>query len=133
MKVKIRRIGNSLGIILPKDTLTLLGLKEGNEIELGTKTKQINLTLGKRYDKLITPDFGGEIAENLNKLEGKKFKCDMCGVKSSLVNFRGYKHSGGLKDKKGVKWWVYYPCPNPECGYDWSIHKIEKRSIVKKS
>lgn len=45
MKVKIRKIGNSLGILLPKDTLTLLGLKDGDEIDLETKSKQIELTL----------------------------------------------------------------------------------------
>ena len=47
MKVKIRKIGNSLGILLPKDTLTLLGLEAGDEIELETKTKQIELILKK--------------------------------------------------------------------------------------
>jgi len=45
MDVKIRRIGNSLGILLPKDTLTLLGLKENDEVEITPKTKQINLIL----------------------------------------------------------------------------------------
>ena len=48
MKAKIRKIGNSLGILLPKDTLTLLGLKDGDEIELETKSKEINLTLKKK-------------------------------------------------------------------------------------
>jgi len=48
MKTKIRRIGNSLGIILPKDTLTLLRLKEGDLIELNTKNKQLELLLTKQ-------------------------------------------------------------------------------------
>ena len=47
MKVKIRKIGNSLGILLPKDTLTLMGLKDGDEIEFETKQKQIELILQK--------------------------------------------------------------------------------------
>ena len=47
MKVKIRKIGNSLGIILPKDVLTLLGLKEGDSIELNPKKKEIELILKK--------------------------------------------------------------------------------------
>jgi putative addiction module antidote len=47
MKVKIRKIGNSLGILLPKDTLTLFGLKDGDEIELNPKNKQIELVLKK--------------------------------------------------------------------------------------
>ncbi|MFH1224230.1 MAG: AbrB/MazE/SpoVT family DNA-binding domain-containing protein [Candidatus Diapherotrites archaeon] len=47
MKVKIRKIGNSLGILLPKDTLTLLGLKDGDELELEPKNKQIELVLRK--------------------------------------------------------------------------------------
>jgi len=48
MKSKIRQIGNSLGIILPNDILRLLGLKAGDEIELDTKNKEINLTLKKQ-------------------------------------------------------------------------------------
>jgi putative addiction module antidote len=48
MKVKIRRIGNSLGIILPKDILNLLELKENDEIEMNTKTKEIELKLSKK-------------------------------------------------------------------------------------
>lgn len=47
MKVRIRQIGNSLGILLPKDLLTVMGLKDGDEIELETKNKQIELTLKK--------------------------------------------------------------------------------------
>jgi len=47
MKVKIRKIGNSLGILIPKDTLNLLHLKDGDEIELETRTKQIELILRK--------------------------------------------------------------------------------------
>jgi putative addiction module antidote len=47
MKVKIRKIGNSLGILIPKDALTLLHLKEGDEIDLESRTKQIELTLRK--------------------------------------------------------------------------------------
>jgi len=47
MKVKIRKIGNSLGIILPRDILTLLDLKENDEIEINTKNKQIELILKK--------------------------------------------------------------------------------------
>lgn len=45
VKVKIRQIGNSYGIILPKDTLTILGLKQGDEIDLSFKNKQIELLL----------------------------------------------------------------------------------------
>ncbi|TAL48053.1 AbrB/MazE/SpoVT family DNA-binding domain-containing protein [archaeon] len=47
MKAKVRKLGNSLGIILPKDVLDLLGLKENNEIEIELKGKQIELILKK--------------------------------------------------------------------------------------
>ena len=47
MEVKIRKIGNSLGILLPKDTLNLVGLKEGDSIKIETKNKQIDLVLKK--------------------------------------------------------------------------------------
>jgi antitoxin component of MazEF toxin-antitoxin module len=48
MKTKIRKIGNSFGILLPKDILSILGLKENNEIEIDTKGKQIELILKKQ-------------------------------------------------------------------------------------
>jgi len=47
MKAKIRRVGNSLGIILPKDVLDLLKLKVNDEIEITAKSKQIELILRK--------------------------------------------------------------------------------------
>jgi putative addiction module antidote len=47
MKVKIRKIGNSFGILLPKDILALLKLKENDEIDLETKGNQIDLILKK--------------------------------------------------------------------------------------
>lgn len=45
MKTKIRKLGNSLCIILPKDVLNLFNLKENDEIEVETKNKQIELIL----------------------------------------------------------------------------------------
>ena len=35
MKIPLRRIGNSLGVILPKATLEAWGVGEGDELELG--------------------------------------------------------------------------------------------------
>lgn len=48
MKAKIRKLGNSLGIILPKDVLDVFGLKENDEIEIDAKEKQIELVLKKK-------------------------------------------------------------------------------------
>ncbi len=47
MRVKLRKIGNSLGILIPKDTLTLLHLKEGDDIGFETKVNQIEIILKK--------------------------------------------------------------------------------------
>jgi len=47
MKVKIRKLGNSLGVILPKDVLDIMNIKENDEIEIVTKSKQIELILKK--------------------------------------------------------------------------------------
>lgn len=46
-KVKIRRVGNSLGIILPKDLLDLIGLSDGDEIQLDLEQKSIDIKLKK--------------------------------------------------------------------------------------
>jgi len=48
MKIKIRRIGSSLGILIPKDVLSLMHLNEGDELEFEGKTKQIDITLRKK-------------------------------------------------------------------------------------
>ena len=47
MKVKIRRIGNGVGFLIPKNILTLMHLKEGDDIALEPKTKTIELTFNK--------------------------------------------------------------------------------------
>jgi len=37
MKLQVRRIGNSLGIIVPKDALQAWGVGEGDHLELGER------------------------------------------------------------------------------------------------
>jgi siroheme synthase len=48
MEGKIQKIGNSLGFILPKGTLDLMGLKEGDPITFDTKEEEINMILKKK-------------------------------------------------------------------------------------
>ena len=47
MKAKIRKLGNSLGIILPKDILDIMGLKDGDDVEVEAKGKEIEIILRK--------------------------------------------------------------------------------------
>lgn len=35
MKIRVRRVGNSLGVLMPKTTLDAWGVGEGDELELG--------------------------------------------------------------------------------------------------
>ncbi len=44
-KVKIRKIGNSMGIILPKDVLDLMKLSEGDEIEIDLEEGTLHIVL----------------------------------------------------------------------------------------
>lgn len=37
MNVTLRKIGNSVGVIIPKDVLDRLGLKEGDELNLESR------------------------------------------------------------------------------------------------
>lgn len=48
MEAKVRRIGNSMGVILPMDVLNLMGLKEGDAISVTSKTKEVVLTIRKK-------------------------------------------------------------------------------------
>ena len=47
MEAKIRKIGNSLGLILPKDVLDILGLKDGDNVKVNAKNKSVTLVLEK--------------------------------------------------------------------------------------
>lgn len=46
-KVEIRRVGNSLGIILPKNVLDLMGLSDGDEIQIGVANNSVQVLLKK--------------------------------------------------------------------------------------
>lgn len=48
MITKIRKFGNSHGILLPADLIQMLNLKEGDTIELVQQNQTINLTLTKK-------------------------------------------------------------------------------------
>lgn len=50
MEAKLRRIGNSLGIIIPKDFLQAISLKEGDKVKLTIKRKRINLVLERKKE-----------------------------------------------------------------------------------
>ncbi len=45
MTVKLRKIGNSLGIIIPKDILERTGLKEGYRLNVADTYRAITLTV----------------------------------------------------------------------------------------
>ncbi len=47
MRIKLRRVGNSFGIIMPKHVLDLLNLKENDEIDINIKNRRIELILTK--------------------------------------------------------------------------------------
>ena len=52
MKVPLRRIGNSLGVILPKATLETWGVGEGDELELGEQSLRPSRRGGFRHEEL---------------------------------------------------------------------------------
>lgn len=43
MNVTIRKIGNSEGVIIPKEVLDRLGLKAGDEMEISTKDGSLHM------------------------------------------------------------------------------------------
>lgn len=56
MKTKVRKIGNSLGIVLPKEALRVMKVKEGATLYL-TEAPQCSLQVtpeSERFDKMMT-------------------------------------------------------------------------------
>jgi len=82
----------------------------------------------KPYQEL-TEEMGGELAQTIKALLGKKFWCNnsKCNCEMSLHSFHGYPHDGGLADQDGKKWWLFFTC---NCGYKWSWSKLE--NLVRK-
>lgn len=67
---------------------------------------------------------GGEVAEFLEQWAGETIKCfGVCHKEREMVSFKGYEHDGGLADKDGNRWWVYFECP--KCRYGHSFAKMD--------
>jgi antitoxin component of MazEF toxin-antitoxin module len=52
MKIRVRRVGNSLGILIPKATLESWGIGEGDELELGAQGIRPSARGGFSHQKL---------------------------------------------------------------------------------
>lgn len=81
-------------------------------------------------DQNVGRELGGEVEAFIKEMNGKVFKCD-CRAAPTLPltkwSWRGYPdHSGGLKDKDGVGWWIWVLCPH--CTYQWSHQKVRSRA-----
>ncbi len=62
VRVKVRRIGNSLGVILPKDEVEAQGLEEGDEVEVSVRPA---LTLDDLWGRVKDPELS---VDELNDL-----------------------------------------------------------------
>ena len=70
-KQKLTKIGNSVGLVLPKQLLNSLKLKVGNEIYL--EQIQDKVILEKEPSNSVSPEFL-KIAENIGEKYSKAFK-----------------------------------------------------------
>ena len=59
--LKIRKVGNSLGVILPKEVLAILGVEEGDEVQVS------DLAAGSVHLQRVDGDFAEQVraAENI--------------------------------------------------------------------
>lgn len=77
MVQKIIQIGNSTGIIIPKNLMNSLGFKPGVEVSIEEDTQHKTLTVSKKGVKIartsITPYFLN-ILDKVNKQYGKALK-----------------------------------------------------------
>lgn len=81
-------------------------------------------------DKPVGLDDGADVAEFLRLVDGKEYEC-LGTCRSTFTayasSFVAYPHDGGLLDKNGARWWVYYACP--KCGYETSFRKFPSRAV----
>lgn len=72
----------------------------------------------------MSAEMGGAVQIKVEEIMFGRFKCS-CPKIIKIDQVIGYLHEGGVPDKNGTKWWMYVSCP--ECQYDWSLWKLEKR------
>jgi hypothetical protein len=86
----------------------------------------INNIKNETEGRAMNEQVGGELGEMIKKLKGKRFEClGTCHKKHTIRVLLAYPHDGGLADKDGKKWWLYYECD--DCGYQTSWWKIQRR------
>jgi hypothetical protein len=97
-----------------------------NGVWHGSKAHRDELMPG---EKTMSIDDGGEVAEFLKNIDGKRFECHgVCGntiLTATTTSFHAYPHDGGLADKDGKRWWLSIQCPN--CDYETSYGHIASR------
>ena len=72
----------------------------------------------------ITKEAGGEVGEFIEENAGKEILCfGVCNKKQVMDKFKAYDHDGGMRDKDGKRWWVYFECP--KCKYGHAAHKMK--------
>lgn len=81
--------------------------------------------------RTVNENLGGEVGRTIKILTGVPFTCT-CGKHQILGGFFGYPHTGGLDDKDGNRWWLYYECENRKCRYEWSWWKLCNRLTSQK-
>lgn len=70
MVQKIIKVGNSYGIILPKELMVQVGLKTGDEVDIESLPQSSMLTItsvGSPYKSKITPEFKNWLDDFTNK------------------------------------------------------------------
>ena len=87
MKIAIRRVGNSLGIILPKATLDAWGLGEGSYLELTERS------IHPAAKSVFTHDFLDEHKRRLAMAVASRFTPNLIRA-HSLGNLQHWKRSG---------------------------------------
>ncbi|MDP3656766.1 MAG: AbrB/MazE/SpoVT family DNA-binding domain-containing protein [Brevundimonas sp.] len=78
MGAKIRKIGNSAGVILPKPALSALGVSEGGAVEFTYEPGKITIVPGRRKVREgWADDFAALAAEGLTEEEREWLEADL--------------------------------------------------------
>lgn len=89
--------------------------------------------MGSQYiqHQTLSPSHGGELGLWVRDVTGTTYTCPACGHDVTVGNeaaVRGYRHTDGIPDDGGNRWWAYVECP--DCEYETTYDQLSNYRLT---